>query len=273
VLGCTDKRTIDLNIPIRIVPATEAGSCAHPDAGIFPAKGSHVKPSASFANRVLAGLPRAEIDRLSPYLTPVNLAQGETLANGTFTHGYFLEDGIASVVVTVADGNTVEVGIIGIDGVVGLPILLGTDNIPGRTFIQIGGSGFRIDAKPLKREFERQSEFRSLLLKYVQGFLVQTAQTAVCNRLHNIEERLARWLLSCRDRMHSDQLRLTHDFLGQMLGAPRTTVTLAAGLLHRAGMIDYSRGIVTVKDRAALEGSACECYQVVRQEFQRLSLL
>ena len=103
--------------------------------------------------------------------------------------------------------------------------------------------------------------------------MVQTAQTAACNRLHNIEERLARWLLSCRDRTEGDRLPLTHDFLGQMLGAPRTTVTLAAGLLHRAGMIDYSRGVVTVHDREALENTACECYGIVREEFQRLRLL
>ncbi len=107
----------------------------------------------------------------------------------------------------------------------------------------------------------------------MQGFLVQTAQTAACNRLHNIEERLARWLLACRDRMEIDELRLTQDFLGQMLGAPRTTVTLAAGLLHRAGLIDHARGVVTIRDRAKLEDTACECYGIVRDEFQRLSLL
>ena len=107
----------------------------------------------------------------------------------------------------------------------------------------------------------------------MQAFMVQAAQTAACNRLHNIEERLARWLLSCRDRMQSDQLHLTQDFLGQMLGAPRTTVTLAAGLLHRAGLIDYARGVVTVQDRTELEGAACECYRIVRNEFRRLYLL
>ncbi len=233
-----------------------------------------MKPAATFRNRVLAGLPKAEINRISRHLSPVTLPQEETLSNGNFGHGYFLEDGIASVVVTVENGNTVEVGVVGRDGIVGLPILLGGGkSIPGRTFIQIAGSGFRIEAEPLKEEFERASEFRNRLLKYIQGFLVQTAQTAVCNRLHNIEERLARWLLSCHDRMQSDQLRLTHDFLGQMLGAPRSTVTLAAGLLHRAGMIDYSRGVVTIQDRTALENSACECYRVVRQEFERLALL
>jgi hypothetical protein len=177
------------------------------------------------------------------------------------------------VVVTLENGATVEVGIVGIDGVVGIPILLGTDGAPGRTFMQIAGSGFRIEAGILKREFDRPGELHRILHRYMQGFLVQSSQTAACNRLHNIEERLARWLCSCRDRLETDQLHLTHDFLGQMLGAPRTTVTLAAGLLHRAGMIDYARGLVTIRNRAALEETACECYRIVRDEFQRLSLL
>jgi len=226
-----------------------------------------------YRNRVLASLPKGEINRLSRHLSPVILPQQTTLLDGKADYGYFLEDGIASVVATVNDGSTVEVGVIGIDGVVGLPILLGAGPGPGRTFIQIAGSGFSIQADILKDEFERPGQLRSHLQRYLQGFLVQTAQTAVCNRLHNIEERLARWLLTCRDRMESDQLHLTHDFLGQMLGAPRTTVTLAAGLLQRAGLIDYSRGVVTITNRAELEATACECYGIVRDEFQRLSLL
>ena len=226
-----------------------------------------------YRNRVLAALPKAEIDRLKPHLSPVSLEQEKTLLDGEAPHAYFLEQGIASVVVTVKNGNTVEVGIIGIDGVVGLPILLDGVGAPGRTFVQIAGSGFRINGDILKEEFERPGELRRHLQRYMQGFMVQSAQTAVCNRLHNIEERLARWLLSCRDRTDSDQLHLTHDFLGQMLGAPRTTVTLAAGLLHRAGLIDYTRGVVTVTNREQLEETACECYRIVRDEFQRLSLL
>jgi CRP-like cAMP-binding protein len=227
----------------------------------------------AYRNRVLAGLPKAEINRLKPHLSPVNLEQDKTLLDGKAPHAYFLEQGIASVVVSLKNGDTVEVGIIGIDGVVGLPILLGTEGAPGRTFVQIAGSGYRVNADILKEQFERPSQLRRHLQKYMQGFMVQSAQTAACNRLHNIEERLARWLLACRDRTESDQLRLTHDFLGQMLGAPRTTVTLAAGLLHRAGLIDYSRGTVTIRNRAELEQTACECYGIVRNEFQRLSLL
>ena len=226
-----------------------------------------------YRNRVLAALPKAEINRLVPHLSPVLLPQQKTLSDGNTTHGDFVETGIVSAVMTLTNGDTVEVGVIGNDGIVGLPILLGTETAPGRTFVQIAGSGFSIKADHLKEEFERPGELRRHLQKYMQAFMVQTAQTAACNRLHNIEERLARWLLTCHDRMESDQLRLTHDFLGQMLGAPRTTVTLAAGLLHRAGMIDYARGVVTIKDRAALEGIACECYVAVRDEFQRLSLL
>jgi CRP-like cAMP-binding protein len=194
------------------------------------------------------------------------------LIDGKAPYGYFLEDGIASVVVTLQSGDTVEVGIVGIDGVVGVPILLGAKSAPGQTFMQIAGSGFRIPAAQLKAEFELEGALRQQLQKYMQAFFVQTAQTAACNRLHTIEERLARWLLACRDRMGSDGLRLTHDFLGQMLGSPRTTVTLAAGLLSRAGMIEYSRGLVTIKNRRQLENTACECYQIVRDAYGQLSV-
>ena len=231
------------------------------------------RPTQTYKNRILSALPKAEIDRLAPHLSPVALKQHEPLLDGKATHGYFLEQGIASVVVTVGNRDTVEVGIIGIDGIVGLPILLGTHGSPGRTFVQIAGSGFRIKAEALRREFDRAGKLRQHLQRYMQAFFVQTAQTAACNRLHGIEERLARWLSACRDRTESDQLLLTHDFLSQMLGAPRTTVTLAAGLLHRAGLIDYKRGVVTVQDREGLEHTACECYRIVRDEFTRLTLL
>lgn len=231
-----------------------------------------LKPKG-FKNRILASLSASELQRISPHLSEMDLPQNLTLLDGKLNSAYFLEDGMASVVVTVESGDTVEVGIVGVDGVVGIPILLGTGGIPGRAFVQIGGSGFQIDADVIKAEFERDGEFRQIVQKYLQGFLVQTAQTAACNRLHNIEERLARWLLSCRDRLETDELALTHDFLSQMLGAPRTTVTLAAGLLSRAGMIEYSRGIVQITDRPQLERTACECYRIVRDEFRRLKLL
>lgn len=230
-------------------------------------------PIQPYRNRVLSSLPAGEINRLAPYLKPIDLPQEQALMDGKAEYGYFLEHGMASVVVVLENGSTVEVGVIGQEGVVGIPILLGTAGGPGSTFMQIAGSGFRIRAQELRNEFDRLGELRTILQKYMQAYLVQTAQTAACNRLHNIEERLARWLLTCRDRTGSNHLRLTQDFLGQMLGAPRTTVTLAAGLLQRAGMIDYARGMVTVKDGVALEGTACECYRTVHDEFKRLTLL
>ncbi len=226
-----------------------------------------------FQNRILASLSREQLSRLAPHFTAMDLVQGHTLLQGNATHGYFLEAGIASVVIVLASGETVEVGVVGLEGVVGLPILYGSDSTPGRVFMQIGGSGYRIPATQLKQEFDKAGELRVILQKYMQAFLVQSSQTAACNRLHNIEERLSRWLLTCRDRMAIDELRLTQEFLGQMLGAPRTTVTLAAGLLQRAGLIHHGRGVVTIQNRSGLEKKACECYRVVRNEYQRLGLL
>jgi CRP-like cAMP-binding protein len=230
-------------------------------------------PAKRYKNRVLAALPKAEIDRLRPHLSPVTLKLRTQLLDGRTDYAYFLEEGLASVVLTLADGATVEVGVVGIDGVVGLPILLGAETMPGETFIQVEGSGFRIEAERLKAEFERDGKLRSHLQKYLLANLIQSAQNAACNRLHPINERLGRWILTCHDRVRSDRMPLTHEFLSQMLGAPRTTVTLAAGTLHEAGLINYSRGHVTIKNRRKLERAACECYRVVRDEFQRLGLL
>jgi CRP-like cAMP-binding protein len=230
-------------------------------------------PAQQFKNRVLAALPQDEIDRLAPHLTAVILPTRTLLLDGHADHAYFLEEGLASVVLTLSDGATVEVGVIGIDGVVGLPILMGDTTMPGQTFIQVEGSGYRIPAARLKEEFERPGQLRTRLQKYVLGHLVQSSQNAACNRLHTISERLARWLLACHDRLQSDRMTVTHEFLGQMLGAPRTTVTLAAGMLHHSGLIDYTRGHVTITNRQGLEDVACECYQTVRNEFRRLELL
>jgi CRP-like cAMP-binding protein len=227
-----------------------------------------------YSNHVLAALPKPELDRLAPHLSLVTLGLRTSLMNGEPTrYAYFLESGIASVVLPMADGTTVEVGVIGKDGVVGLPILLGADRMPGQTFIQVAATAYRIDAHLLKEEFERPGALRQHLEKYLLANLVQSAQNAACNRLHSIAERLSRWLLICRDRLETDQIPLTHEFLAQMLGAPRTTVTLAAGILQQAGLIDYSRGHVAITNRAGLEQVTCECYRVVRDEFRRLGLL
>jgi len=226
-----------------------------------------------FRNRILGSLSAGELSRLSPHLVPAALPQNKILLDGQASAAYFVEEGIASVVVTLEEGDTVEVGVIGNDGVVGIPTLLGVENGTTRTFMQIQGSGYSIKPNILREEFERPGELRQQLQKYMQAFMVQTAQTAACNRVHGIEERLARWLLTCRDRMPSDQLQLTQTFLAQMLGAPRTTVTLAAGILERAGLINHSRGVVIIRNREELENTACECYRTVRDEYKRFRLL
>jgi CRP-like cAMP-binding protein len=227
-----------------------------------------------YKNRILASLPKAEIARLAPYLSPLVLETGKTLLNPgeDITHAYFLESGMASVVVAMADGNTVETGITGNDGVVGIPILLGTKSMPTRTFIQIAGTGYRIAARRLLEAYEQPGMLRKQINRYFQAHLAQTAQTAACNRLHDIAPRLARWLLLCHDRMESDSFPLTHEFLGHMLGTPRSTVTLAAGMLHKAELVDYSRGKVQIRNRQGLEKAACECYKTIRDEFERLGI-
>ena len=226
-----------------------------------------------YKNRILASLSSSELSRLAPHLEPVSLPVRTQLLDAGPEYAYFLEEGLASVVVTLVDGATVEVGVIGIDGIVGMPTLLGTETMPGETFMQVAGSGHRIEGRYLKAEFEREGQLRTVLHKYILAFMVQSAQGAACNRLHTIAERLARWILTCHDRIQCDDMLLTHEFLSQMLGTPRTTVTLAAGMLQQAGLIEYSRGRVTIVDRARLEQTVCECYGIVHSEFVRLGLL
>jgi len=205
----------------------------------------------------------------------VRLEQGQTLldAGQKVDYAYFLEDGLASIVVTMEGGTSVEVGVVGKEGLVGLPLLLGTQSLPHRTFIQIRASGFRVRAALLRQEFEKSENLRQRSQHYLQAHLVQASQTAGCNRLHEIAERLARWLLMCDDRIESDDLEITHQSLGDMLGAPRATVTLAARVLQRAGLMAYSRGHVRILNRLGLEEAACQCYRNIRREYERLELL
>lgn len=232
-----------------------------------------VRPT--YKNRVLASLSAVEMNRLQPHLSPVILKLNRTLqdAGQPVDTVYFLEEGICSTVVTMETGNTVEVGITGRDGFVGLPALLGTRFSPNRAFMQISGHGFSVKAKVLQQTCEVSSELRLRLQHVVQGMLVQTAQTAACNRVHELDERLARWLLMCQDRLESDQVPITQEFLAMMLGTRRTTVTVAAGILQKAGFIAHSRGNVVIRDREGLKESACECYRTISEEYVRLGLL
>jgi CRP-like cAMP-binding protein len=229
----------------------------------------------SYKNRVLACLPKSELKRLEPHLEAVNLPVDETLiaAGEKVRAVYFLEQGLCSIVVEMKGGSTVEVGLIGKEGVVGASSVLGAEHAPNRGFIQVAGSGFRIDLNKLQEQTEGSRELRACLQKSMQGLQALTAQTAACNRVHELPERLAKWLLTAHDRVESDRIPITHEFLGMMLGTGRPTVTLAAGTLQKAGLIVYSRGHVTIKDRKGLEAVACECYQTVHDEYLRLGLL
>ncbi len=228
-----------------------------------------------YENRILAALPAGERDAIKRHLSSVELPLRMVLqqADQPTEYAFFLETGIASMVSTLRDGSTVEVGLIGRDGVVGLASVLGTERTPFDCFIQSPGHGYSITSKRLKEHFATCKKLQERLLCAAQGQMVQMGQIAVCNRLHDIQERLARWLLSCHDRTDSDELSLTHEFMATMLGAPRSTVTVAAGILQQAGLIEYSRGHVTIRDREGLEDSTCECYAIIRNETARLRLL
>lgn len=229
-----------------------------------------------YRNMLLLSLSANERKRLEPHLLPVVLRQNQTLADAEepVETVYFLEEGICSVVANLENGNTVEVGIIGRDSFVGLPAVLGTGSSVNRSFMQIAGSGYSIKAKALQQHFlEDSGELQQLMLRGIQGMLVQTAQTAACNRVHELEERLSRWLLMCHERTQNDFLPITHEFLATMLGTRRSTVTVAAGMLHKSGLIEYARGHVRIINRAGLEDVTCECYRIIRNEYIRLGLL
>jgi CRP-like cAMP-binding protein len=187
---------------------------------------------------------------------------------------YFPESGICSMVVTMKDGRMIEAGFSGRESFVGTSVVLSGVHPPHRVFVQVPGAGYKISAAILMEHLsEPTGELRALLLRGVEALLIQTAQTAACNRVHEIEERLARWLLMCHDRVSGDHIGLTHEFLATMLGTRRSTVSLAAAILQKAGFIDHRRGQITVKNRAGLEETSCECYAAIRSEYERLGLL
>jgi CRP-like cAMP-binding protein len=223
-------------------------------------------------NKILAALPAEEYERLRAHLTPVSLELGATLYNQAerIKYVYFVNTGVVSHVTNMEDGGSVEVGLVGRDGIIGLPIAFGDDVSPNHAVVQIAGGALRMEASVLREEFGRGGRFQSLLLRFTLAANKQVSQTAACNRSHNVGDRLARWLLMCHDRVEGDELELTQEFIAQMLGTRRSGVSEAAILLQAAGLIRYSRGHITVLDRERLKEFACECYEVVRVEFERL---
>jgi CRP-like cAMP-binding protein len=230
------------------------------------------KTAVPLANRLLGLLPRRDYERLRPHLRPIPLKYRQSLyrANKPIGFVYFIETGVGSLVNTMANGQASEVGTIGNEGVVGLPLVLGDDRTPTSVYIQVPGAGLRMTAALFSKELARSASMRTVMLHYTHAFFNQVAQSAACNQFHSLEQRCCRWLLMTHDRMQSNQFLLTQEFLAMMLGVQRTGVTAAAGALQRAGLIRYRRGIVTILDRRGLQQRSCECYGVSKKEFDRL---
>lgn len=230
------------------------------------------EPQRAMENRILSGLPPDDRVRLLRALQPVTFALGEIVyeTGGHLEHIYFPTNAVVSLLYTMEDGSTAEMGLTGNDGVVGIALFLGGDTTPNRAVVQIAGDAFRMKAKMLREEFARGGPLQRVLLRYTQALITQISQTAVCNRLHSVEKRLCRWLLLCHDLVESEKLEMTQEFISNMLGGRRESVTVAAGHLQDAGLIHYSRGHIAILDRKGLEATACECYAIVKVEFDRL---
>jgi len=223
-------------------------------------------------NHLLAALPKCESERLLPHLELVPLPLGEALyeSGDRLNHVYFPTTAIVSLLYELENGSSAEIAVVGFEGIVGIALFMGGDTMPNRAVVQSAGYAYRLRGQLLKEEFNRAGALQHLLLRYTLAMLTQMAQTAVCNRHHSVDQQLCRWLLLSLDRLPANELSMTQELIANMLGVRREGVTEAAGKLQNDGLIHYSRGRITVLDRTGLEKRVCECYEVVRQEFQRL---
>ncbi|WP_243048707.1 Crp/Fnr family transcriptional regulator [Dyella sp. RRB7] len=223
-------------------------------------------------NRLLAALPDAEWVRWAPHLEPVDMPLGKVLyeSGSRLSHVYFPTTSIVSLLYVMEDGASAEIAVVGNDGIVGISLFMGGQSTTSRALVQSAGLGFRLKADLMLQEFNRAGPALHLLLRYTQALITQMSQTAVCNRHHSLDQQLCRWLLLSLDRLHSRELVMTQELIANMLGVRREGVTEAAGNLQQAGLIRYQRGHITVLDRAGLEKRTCECYAVVKKEYDRL---
>jgi CRP-like cAMP-binding protein len=223
-------------------------------------------------NHLLASLPAADYARLLPHLERIPLALGQVLYESGTTQAfvYFPADSIISLLYVMENGSSAEIAITGNEGLVGIALFMGGETTPSRAVVQSSGHAYRLRAVYMKDEFARGGPLQHLLLRYTQALLTQMAQTAVCNRHHSIDEQLCRWLLLSLDRLPSNELAMTQELIANMLGVRREGVTEAAGKLQAAGLIHYSRGKITVTNRPGVEAKVCECYAVVKREYERL---
>jgi len=229
-------------------------------------------PHAPLENHLIRALPAEDGARLIPRLEPIDLPLGQVLYEPgiSMRHVYFPTNAIVSLLYVMEDGASAEIAVVGNEGIVGISLFMGGETTSSRAVVQSAGHAFRLKGQLLKDEFYRAGPMQRLLLRYTQALLTQMAQTAVCNRHHTLDQQLCRWLLLSLDRLTSKELVMTQELIANMLGVRREGVTEAAGNLQRAGLIAYNRGHITVIDREGLEARACECYAVVRKEFDRL---
>ena len=223
-------------------------------------------------NDLIARLPEAELQRWLPMLEWVDMPLGQVMyeSGRTLSHVYFPTTSIVSLLYVMEDGASAEIAVVGKEGVVGISLFMGGESTPSRAVVQSAGEGWRLSSRLVKAEFERSVPVMHLLLRYTQALITQMAQTAVCNRHHSLDQQLCRWLLLSLDRLQGNELVMTQELIANMLGVRREGVTEAAMRLQKLGVISYSRGRITVVDRTALEGRTCECYAVVKKEYERL---
>jgi len=223
-------------------------------------------------NKLLAKVPADELKRLQTHLHEVRLEYMQVLSepDESITQVYFPTRGVLSMVNEPDSGDIVEFATIGNEGMVGVPVLLGSNSMPSRVMVQVAGSGFQIESKRFSEILKQTPAFNARLMRYVMALLNQVAQATSCNRLHEVQERCARWLLHTHDRVNGDSFMLTQEFLSQMLGVHRPTVTIAARMLQQAGLIRYTRGQIEVIDREGLEAAACSCYRTITDHYASL---
>jgi CRP-like cAMP-binding protein len=223
-------------------------------------------------NQLLAALPEMELQRWLPELEFVELHLGDVLyeSGSTLAHVYFPVTAIISLLYVMESGASAEIAVVGNEGILGISLFMGGGSTPSRAVVQSAGHGFRLSAKLMKTEFDRAGPVLHLLLRYTQALITQMSQTAVCNRHHSLDQQLCRWLLLSLDRLQGSELVMTQELIANMLGVRREGVTEAALKLQKAGVITYARGHITVLDRAKLEELSCECYEVVKKEYDRL---
>ena len=231
-----------------------------------------LSPSALQQNQLLAALPLGDLARLSEKMEPAAMPLGHVLyeSGDKLQHVYFPTNSIVSLLYVMEDGSSAEIAIVGNEGIVGISLFMGGETTPSRAIVQSGGQALRVTSKVLKTEFRRGGPLHNVLLRYTQALITQMSQTAVCNRHHSVEQQLCRWLLMSLDRLGTSELSMTQKLIANMLGVRREGVAESAGKLQKRKLIKYSRGRIVVLDRAGVEKSACECYHVVKKEYERL---